>query len=336
MTAPLPTEDLEHCLQHTAHLWESLRGERIFITGATGFFGTWLLETLAFANERLALKTQAVFLTRDPAAWAAQKPHLAGRSELVPVPGDVRSFAFPPGAFRSVVHAATTAAFAIDPRENFQIIVDGTSRVLDFAEKAGAREFLLTSSGAVYGRQPAELTHVPESYLGGPDPALPSSAYSEGKRATETLCALANRPGLETKIARCFAFVGPHLPLDQHFAIGNFLRDALAGRPIRIQGDGTPYRSYLHAADLAVWLWTMLFRGAPGRAYNVGSDAAISIADLARRIQPEGPIEIAQAPTGAAPARYVPDITRARAELGLEVAIGLDDALRRTKAWLAA
>ena len=142
---------------------------------------------------------------------------------------------------------------------------------------------------------------------------------------------------METKIARCFAFVGPHLPLDANYAIGNFIRDALRGGPIQVQGDGTPWRSYLYAADLAVWLWTLLFRGPAAEPVNVGSDQAVSIAQLAHRVQtllaPGAEVIILQEPKADVQAtRYVPSIERARA-LGLETWIDLDEAILRTAAW---
>lgn len=144
--------------------------------------------------------------------------------------------------------------------------------------------------------------------------------------------------GLETKIARCFAFVGPYLSLDIHYAVGNFIRDGLAGGPIYVSGDGTPYRSYLYAADLAIWLWTILARGTPGEAYNVGSEDAISIRDLAYEVSaafshsPEVVIAKSPAP-GRPPERYVPSIKKAKENLGLASWINLKEALHRTIRW---
>lgn len=326
---PLPVADLDHVLNHTRPLWDELRGGRIFLTGGTGFFGCWLVESFCHINTCLALGAQAVVLTRDTAAFVKKMPHLAGRADLCLHEGDVRNFAFPPGDFTHVIHGAASSGTPIAPELMRETIVSGTRRVLDFAAQCGAKKFLFISSGAVYGPQPPDLARIPETFIGTPD-----SAYGEGKKSAEELCAQA---ALDIKIARCFAFVGPHLPLDAHFAIGNFIRDALADAPIHAAGDGSPQRSYLYAADLAIWLWTILFAGAPGRAFNVGGDEALSIADLAGRIDRLRPaargLHIARAVENSEPSRYVPDLAHARRELGLIPLVSLDDAIMRTLRW---
>jgi dTDP-glucose 4,6-dehydratase len=196
----------------------------------------------------------------------------------------------------------------------------------------------MVSSGAVYGTQPSDITHVSEDFLGGPDPLSPSSAYGEGKRVAELLCGeMHSRCGVAIPIARCFAFVGPFLPLDRHFAIGNFLRDTLLRKPVVMNSAGRDFRSYMYAADLTAWLWTMLTRVDGCRAYNVGSDAAISIAELARAVAVLTETEVVQrcsdSPIGKSPTYYVPSIERAKRELGLEVEIDLQTAVARTFAW---
>ena len=336
------TEDLEHVLDHTRDAWEELRGQRIFITGGTGFFGMWLVESFLWANQRLDLGARAVVLSRNPQVFRQKRPYLADVAALSFHQGDVRNFAFPPGTFSHVIHAATESSARLNeqsPAIMLETIVAGTERTLDFAVACGAKKLLLTSSGAVYGPQPPEMTHVGEDYPGSPDPSAPSSAYGEGKRMAELLCAIYHRQhGLDARIARCFAFVGPYLPLDVHFAIGNFIRDALIGGPIRVNGDGTPYRSYLYAADLAVWLWTILLRGRSCRPYNVGAEQTVSVAELAAIVahifQDRAVVKIARpAEPGARAQRYVPLTSRAQTELGVRADIGLKEAVRRTAQW---
>lgn len=336
---PLPAADLAHILQHTETLWPELAGKRLFITGGTGFFGLWLLETLAYAKQRLSLDLTATILTRDAKAFARNAPHLAHHPMFDWVEGDMRGVAFPPGEFSHLLHAATPSSIPPPPQELLDTIIDGTRHVLDFARAARVQRLLFLSSGAVYGPQPPELTHISETAPCAPNPVLPTSAYGEGKRIAELLCALtAQETGMVAVIARCFAFIGPHLPLDVHFAAGNFLRDALCGGPIRIESDGRPVRSYLHMTDLMIWLLTLLVRGKSAYPYNVGSGEAVSLLELAEHIQTAflltTPI-VVRSPASNAPApRYVPDVGLAKRELGLDVHIPLTEAIARTAAWL--
>jgi dTDP-glucose 4,6-dehydratase len=338
----LPDEDLAHILHHTRELWEQLRGQRLFITGGTGFFGMWLLESFCYANDKLNLGARASVLTRSAESFRRKAPQLADAPAIAIVEGDVKTFAFPAGEFSHVIHAATEMnplPRMLDPLEMFEGNIRGTRRVIDFCKAAGVRKLLFTSSGAAYGSQPSEMTHVPETFNGAPAATDLNSAYGQSKRACEFLCAaFAREPHIDVTITRCFAFAGAHLPLDLNFAIGNFVRDALNGGPIRIGGDGTPWRSYLYAADLAIWLWTILFRGQSARTYNVGSDVGITIADLAhlvaKIVNPTCEVIIAQEPDPKKPvARYVPSTARARAELGLDVSVDLHDAIRRMADW---
>ena len=341
MDNPL-ANDLDHILAHTQGLWEELRGQRLFITGGTGFFGCWLLESFAWANDKLGLNATALVLTRNPEAFRRKAPHLTIHPAIQFYVGDVRSFEFPAGSFSHIIHAATESSTRLNeenPLLMLDTIVQGTRHTLEFARLCGAKKLLLTSSGAVYGKQPPDLTHIPEDYVGGPDTMDPRSAYGEGKRLAELLCVLyARQYGIETKIARGFAFVGPYLPLDIHFAIGNFIRDGLRGGPIQVKGDGTPYRSYLYAADLAIWLWTILLRGELCRPYNVGSAEALRIAELAHGVAqtftPPVAVQIAKAATPGQPAeRYVPATQRAETELNLHQWITLPEGIRRTVRW---
>jgi dTDP-glucose 4,6-dehydratase len=341
-TPTLFPEDLDHVLAHTRDDWEELRGQRLFMTGGAGFFGTWLIETFLWANQKLDLGAEIVVLSRDPAALLRKMPHLAGQPGLGFHAGNMCNFDFPPREFSHVIHAATgnyDSSSALDLLAAFDHDVQGTRRVLDFARQCGAKRVLFTSSGAVYGRQPSDLAHVPEDYAGSFATTDTSSGYGQAKRVSEFLCTLTSQAyGFEAKIARCYAFVGPYLPLDRNFAVGNFLRDALAGGPVIIQGDGTPYRSYLYAADLAVWLWTILFRGRSCRPYNVGSNRGLTIAALARAVldvvAPAAQLRILQAADPSRPVlRYVPETRRAGDELGLRVEIGLRDGIGRTAAW---
>jgi dTDP-glucose 4,6-dehydratase len=322
--------------------FEQLRNARIFITGGTGFVGRWMLETLLRANERMNLDVRALLLTRDPDSFRRTHPHLAGVPEVELIEGDVRSFAFPEGPIDRVVHLAAETNTDLrnpDPEVYFDVILGGTRRVLDFVEHCHATSLTFASSGAVYGPQPAAVAKLHEDDPFAPLPTNTRAAYGEAKRCAEMLIyARSERVGFSATVARCFAFVGPYLPLDSGFAVGNFIRDAMIKREIIVNGDGSPRRTYLYASDMAAWLWSIAVKGRSGRPFNVGSDTAVSIAELARLVASSAGGDVAVTIRGekgrvGVGGAYVPDISRARTELGLEVTVDLEEAVARTLSW---
>ncbi len=344
---PFAPEDLAQVLGGVAGLGQDLREKHLLITGGTGFFGRWLLESLLAANSQNGANLRATVLARNPAAFLARVPHLAAAGAISWVKGSVTTIRpedFAGQRFDGVIHLATEAdsqATVSNPAGAIEVITDGTRRMLDVALGTGAGRFLFTSSGSVYGKQPPTLERVGESFPGVPDANNLTDAYAisgEAKRRAEQLCeAYARDHKLATVIARGFTFAGPGMPLDGKFAFGNFIHDALAGRPIVLTGDGTPVRSYLHAIDFTIWLWTMLVRGTSGRAYNLGSEHPVTLRELAHAIAGEfglADVRVMQAAKpGQSSHRYVPSTARAQVELGLQQTVDLESAIRRSANW---
>lgn len=307
-------------------LYPELAHKKIFLTGGTGFFGKSILAAL---KSGLLPETEFIILSRNPEAFCRCYPELTGRPNVRFHAGDVRDFTFPGEKFDIVFHAATPAVTTLPPGEMRSIIIDGTRRVLDFCKTCGAEKLMMTSSGAVYGVQPPEVANIPEDHS-----CNPVTEYGIAKLEAEKMCV---DSGIYTLLPRCFAFCGEYLPLDIHFAIGNFIRDGLQGKNITIQGDGRPYRSYMAADDLVHWLFTILARGEHARPYNVGSPDGLSIAELARKVaahfSPAPQVTIAQTPGNGPAPRYVPDVSRARRELGLTLQTPLDECIRQVIAF---
>lgn len=331
---------LDHILNHTSFLWEKLRNQCIFVTGGTGFIGRWLLESFIWANTKYQLNAKAVVLTRNKEGFKQKCPHLYEQPALEFFEGDVRSFEFFSKNVSYFIHAATDVSVKLN-RENpeliYNTIVQGAKRTLEFANYAHAKQFLFLSSGAVYGKQPFEISHLTEECQCTPDQL--ESAYAKGKSVAENLCREAGyHSEISIKIARCFAFVGPELPLDLHYAIGNFIRDGLKGGPVVIEGDGTVVRSYLHVADLVIWLWTILLEGKSHCIYNVGSEDAITLREVANYVAnyftPQLEVKVLK-PTSLSvkQERYIPDTKRAAKELKLIQRINLIDSIASTIDW---
>ena len=298
-------------------------GKRLFITGGTGFFGKSMLDYRRRHPEWLWSKADWTVLSRSPEIFIAKNSVLAKQQGVSFVAGDVRDFVFPEGRFDAIIHAATSAVTTLSDDEMTSVVCDGTRHVVDFAKTVGCGKIILTSSGAVYGPRTSPASEN--------DECLPVTAYGKGKLQAERMLI---DSGLDVKIARCFAFAGPYLPRTIHYAIGNFVQDCLCGKPIVINGDGTPLRSYLYADDLVEWLFAILERGESGRPYNVGSDEMLSIKELAKKVREviggNNEIVVKESLPIGLPSVYVPDIKKIKEELGCVIKVSLEEAIKRS------
>lgn len=328
-----------------SNAWSELNGNSIFITGGTGFFGSALLYSLLLSKEhKHNLDIQITILTRNIKSFKIIHPILANANFISLIEGDITDFEFPKNKFSKIFHLATTSAAETfngeDQLSKYKTLVEGTERVLQFAAHCNAEKVIFTSSGVVYGNLNKDMATVDEIYTGSPDTTLISSALAQGKRGAEFLISYyADKYDFEFVIARCFSFVGPSLPLNLHYAIGNFVYDALYKDSVEIKGDGKAVRSYLDVSDLIVWLLRLMTRNCNHKIYNVGSDESISIAKLAELVidivSPKKKLIIhgdsRHSIGNYNRIYYVPNIDRIKFEHKVDVWIGLDKAIKRLK-----
>lgn len=323
-------DEFEAIAARTSTLWPEVRGSRVFITGGTGFFGCWVLSLMVRVNQRFNTGMRATVLTRIPDRARVRLRDIADNPNVTLHAGDVTTFDYVNDSFDYVFHMAGEPhgpRYAENPYEMADDMVVGIRRVLECVEARSLRKLLFISTGAVYGPQP-NVDKIAENTPANLEPIASRRAYADAKKQGEDL---ALESGVPTIIARPFAFIGPGLPTDASFAASQFLSDGLAGRTIRVR-NGNVVRSYLYAADLAEWLWTLLIRGQPGRAYNVGSKQATTLADLARTVADECQVDVDIQEMNAAE-RYVPNTQRVKDELGLTQTVDLATAVKRTVQW---
>jgi UDP-glucuronate decarboxylase len=267
------------------------------MTGCSGVFGLWIIDLIDYANARLDLSIKVNILTRSETAWLSRYPHIARYQYIQISEGDIRSFNGSDFRPTHVIHGATTSAHETYHGElainKFNVLVDGTRNLFERLCKEEISSVLFLSSGAVYSpRSIGGRTNLLESSAPAPLTHDLSSALGHAKRAAEFLCfAYGEENNIPVRVARAFSFSGAGLPVDAHYALGDFVRQARLGESITIRGDGTARRSYLHFADLAIWILCLLSstrRDLPD-IINVGSDRAISIRELAEQVSAQFP-----------------------------------------------
>ena len=304
---------------------------RAVVTGGAGFLGSHLCERL------LADGWDVVCIDHFLTGKAANVEPLLDSTQFKLLHRDVTEYLHVPGPVDAVLHFASPAS-PIDylrlPIQTMKVGSVGTLHALGLAKEKQAR-FLLASTSEAYGDP---LVHPqPEDYWGNVNPVGPRGVYDEAKRFAEALTMAYRRAlGVDTAIGRIFYTHGPRMRPNDGRAVPSFIRQALAGEPLTVAGDGSQTRSIIYVDDLIEGIVRLLNSDLAGPV-NLGNPHEVSILELANVIRSlcrsTSEITFVDRPVDDPNVRR-PDITIARRELGWEPTIGLEAGLQRTIAWL--
>ncbi|MDN5929799.1 MAG: SDR family oxidoreductase [Pseudonocardia sp.] len=300
------------------------------VTGGAGFLGSHLCE-------RLLLEGHDVLCLDDLSTGsAANVAHLGELGPFRLVRADVTDFVHVAGEVDAVLHFASPAS-PIDylrmPIETLKVGSIGTLHSLGLAKEKKAR-FLLASTSEAYGDP--QVHPQPETYWGHVNPVGPRGVYDEAKRFAEAMTMAYRRArGVDTAIVRIFNTHGPRMRPDDGRAVPTFIRQALAGEPITVAGDGNQTRSIQYVDDLVEGVLRLLGSSLAGPV-NIGNPHEVSITELALLIRDlvgsSSPLRYVERPEDDPTVRR-PDITLAQRALGWTPAVDLADGLGRTIAW---
>ena len=262
---------------------------KILILGGTGFFGKSILHSFTRGKLKKYLVDSIFVLSRKANRFLINYPEFK-KEGIHFIKGDIKTITSLPYA-DIVIHAAASTN-QIDYKKNSNLerinIELGTSNYLKIAQKAHKKaKIVYCSSGAVYGKQPSNLNNIREEFPFSDLKTLSvvKRDYALSKRNAESQIKEFGATGYNVSIARCFAFYGKYLPKEGHFAYSSFLESAKNGKDIIVNTNHEVIRSYMHADDLVESLIKIALNSNPScPIFNVGSDHAISIFDLAEEI----------------------------------------------------
>lgn len=331
----LPVEDLTDIFHRLKEIWPQKK--TFFITGGTGFFGRWFIESIAYLEQKLNTNNKFYILTRQEVEIVKNKIPVLMNSCFEVIQADLLSLKNLEFNFDYVIHAATDVSAlknSVSNLPDFSSVVDATKRLISVCENKKIEKILYISSGGVYanslkGMKEEEFNHLNIEIL-----KLNLTSYSNAKMQCEYLISeFSFRNVIDHCIARCFSFVGPYA--DSKMAVMHMLDKKRLNEAIVVNSPQV-VRSYMYPTDLIVSLFRLLLTRTKYRVYNIGSDEAINLKDLAVSInqlkKPELQIEtqIKDNNNSLAGKIYFPNLDRILNEFRSVITINLNEALKKT------
>ena len=331
--------DLNFIFNKCINEFNSLSNKSILITGGTGFFGKWFLELIFYANKNYNTNILTTLITRNKTKFFLENPHYKNNKFLKIIQNDILDLKKINQKFDFLLHMAATSATETFNGETdakkISTLSDGAKNIMEIAIENNISKILFTSSGVVYGSSSKDMKV--ESDEGSSLDLEKRNGLAKGKILAEDIISdLSLKNNINYKIARCFSFVGPYLPLDIHYAIGNFINDAVFKDKILINGNGSPYRSYLYISDTLIWLIKLLVSNEEG-IFNVGSERRIQIIELANMVRdiiaPSKKVIIQEQVIHEGNFKrdiYLPNTEKIRNALGVQEWTSLEESINKT------
>ena len=279
--------DLNFIFNNCKNEFNLLSNKSLLITGGTGFFGKWFLELIFYTNKNFNTNILTTLITRDENKFFLENPHYKNNKFLKIIQIDILDLKTITYKFDFLLHMAATSAEETFNGESdlnkTRTLFNGAKNIMEIVIRNNISKVLFTSSGVVYGSSSKDMKN--ENDISHSLDLEKRNGLAKGKILAEDIISnMSIENNINFKIARCFSFVGPYLPLDIHYAIGNFINDAIFNEKILINGNGLPYRSYLYISDTLIWLIKLLVGNAEG-IFNVGSERRIQIIELATMVR---------------------------------------------------
>jgi len=331
--------DLNFIFNKCKNEFNLLSNKSLLITGGTGFFGKWFLELFFYTNKNYNTNILTTLITRDKKKFFLENPHQKNNKLLKIIEADILDVKNINHKFDFLLHMAATSATETFNGETdankTSTLFNGAKNIMEIAIASNIPKILFTSSGVVYGSSSKDMKD--EDDVGHSLGLEKRNGLAKGKMLAEDIISnLSLENNINFKIARCFSFVGPYLPLNIHYAIGNFINDATFKDEILINGNGSPYRSYLYISDTLIWLIKLLVGNEEG-VFNVGSERRIKIVELANMVRvivaPSKKVIIQEKEMYEGNFKrdvYLPNTAKIRESLGVKEWTSLEDAISKT------
>jgi UDP-glucuronate decarboxylase len=344
MSSFLLNSDITEIVDRLSEPAQAFSGKTVLLTGGRGFLGRYFMEVFGALNENVLdepVKLVAMDNMITAGKEGAQIPNL---SNVEFIEHDVIQPFEWDRPLDYVIHAAGIASpyyYRAYPLETLEVAITGTRRMLELANKHGAR-FTFFSSSEIYGDPDPKHVPMAESYRGNVSCQGPRACYDESKRVGETLCYIFhNTQGTHTNTIRPFNVFGPGMQETDYRVLPNFASRIKGGQPLHVYGSGDQTRTFCYITDAIVGFLLVVLKGVAGEAYNIGNpEPEISMLDLVKRIEKVSSRDVAydvveypDSYPADEPNRRAPDIRKARLQLEYDPTVELDEGLQRFLDW---